>query len=224
MAQRLFAPPAPPPKKHVYPHPMICSHLVANVAFSGYTCTPILYPGTQNVPTHCSLERSRRRGRSARGGTFCVSGYKTRVHMFPCVPQRCGMLASSTFYSAPCSPTSIFGGTVVPNVPGSQRNIPTCVLVHAASSACVACQAGCPLCKKKSKNVQMLLKMILCVCFFFVVLCPCALAFSKNLQSYPKLPNDTRARKEKYCPQKCVKLENLVTKEPSFKQRFLRIL
>ena len=81
----------PPPKEHVYPHAMICSHVVVNVPLSGYTCSRILYPGPKDVPTEYDLERSRRRVRSTRRGTNFVPGYKSGYkcsRVFPSVPQR----------------------------------------------------------------------------------------------------------------------------------------
>ena len=60
--------------------------------------------------------------------------------------------------------------------------------------------------------------------FFSNVLGPCAFTLSDNLQSPLKLQYKARAQKEKYCWQKYAQLENFVTKEPFFRQPFLRVL
>ena len=63
-----------------------CSDNVLNVPLCGYTCTRILYPVTNSVPTYLRLERPRRRGRSKRPGTLFVTGYNMRVHTANCSP------------------------------------------------------------------------------------------------------------------------------------------
>ena len=63
-----------------------CSDNVLNVPLCGYTCTRILYPVTNSVPTYLRLERPRRRGRSKRPGTLFVTGYNMRVHTANCYP------------------------------------------------------------------------------------------------------------------------------------------
>ena len=63
-----------------------CSDNVLNVPLRGYTCTRILYPVTNSVPTYLLLERPRRRGRSKRPGTLFVTGYNMRVHTANCYP------------------------------------------------------------------------------------------------------------------------------------------
>ena len=63
-----------------------CSDNVLNVPLRGYTCTRILYPVTNSVPTYLRLERPRRRGRSKRPGTLFVTGYNMRVHTANCYP------------------------------------------------------------------------------------------------------------------------------------------
>ena len=91
---------------------------VLNVPLCGYTCTRILYPVTNSVPTYLRLERPRRRGRSKRPGTLFVTGYNMRVHTANC---------SATFptYDAPNKSQRFFcsQGTSVPYVPGSQKNM-----------------------------------------------------------------------------------------------------
>ena len=63
-----------------------CSDNVLNVPLCGYTCTRILYPVTNSVPTYLRLERPRRRGHSKRPGTLFVTGYNMRVHTANCYP------------------------------------------------------------------------------------------------------------------------------------------
>ena len=63
-----------------------CSDNVLNVPLCGYTCTRIVYPVTNSVPTYLRLERPRRPGRSKRPGTLFVTGYNMRVHTANCSP------------------------------------------------------------------------------------------------------------------------------------------
>ena len=77
--------------RFLYPGTRCCSpHVnsdnVLNVPLCGYTCTRILYPVTNSVPTYLRLERPRRRGRSKRPGTLFVTGYNMRVHTANCYP------------------------------------------------------------------------------------------------------------------------------------------
>ena len=109
-----------------------CSDNVLNVSSCGYTCTRILYPVTNSVPTYLRLERPRRRGRTKRPGTLFVTGYNMRVHTANCSPTFPTFDAPNKLQPFFFVPTWVYGGTGVPYVPGSQRNMGCAVLGRGA--------------------------------------------------------------------------------------------